>query len=859
MEKLMTNSPNGSDGYQCNDFLVEEQNDPVTVYFYSLIKKFIRLFSKPFPHQALISRKTLEGNWSDFKQAFPGTYRQARFIATWLDYESWWIVLGTLIVITTILFSLLYIFYSTVKCCIAPNKTKTTDRKRDYCKRHLLNILITIFVFIDVFAVSSLLISSQYAEYGADELPRRLGHCIDDLSYYKKETDQRIRNTLIDDFQELNDSLSTLIASGGEPIVQHVKKITGAHAMDSFLNISNEAQELLKLTTDHENELKIINDELLSLRSELSRLYRTSSNELYNCIHNDLEVSRKRCQEIVNELTDIDNITFHLRQDILSDETRKALNMLAESNIAEIFIAAVSDFKNGEIELNKKVQEKEQAIQTSIKEIQHDLLRIADALSTQIRQIKPELLHNLLKQYMGTNYHNIVQYTWYASLTLCAIFSLKALYFLFALCYGCFGRRPSDYRNDCCVRSTGSKLFVCGIWLAVILLPLIAALTASLLFIGANAYSLGCWPLDDPFSRPDMLSFSERLFDAWRSKQIEEDLSPLMNQLSLANVIRSCMRNETLYQIFAMDNKYHLYDLREYGKELYDHLESNIHEAFSDISLSRSIATFASPEQLTMLQQIFNITIESNIEQISQQIKDSVEQLEKIPRIISVIEDDHAIGNLPRYIQTIAEQWRTLQMKDVNRAVRNLASALKMLTELNDRLKRLTLPSVALTGKLQHAQALLSSNLNEYFRTAADQLVHEMEQQIGNYIQHVRIQMSTNVSSCVPLFNIVRRTRAALCQAFVDPFNGVWASMIISILCTIPLIVMGSAASSLYKKKHPYPKYIVNEPTNTDGQGASGTLVTDFYDARNKQRKLVYPNAYTMYFGYPPPYLRTRS
>lgn len=51
MEELAANIPDDSDGYQCNDFLIDEQNDPVTVYFYSLIKKFIRLFSKPFPHQ----------------------------------------------------------------------------------------------------------------------------------------------------------------------------------------------------------------------------------------------------------------------------------------------------------------------------------------------------------------------------------------------------------------------------------------------------------------------------------------------------------------------------------------------------------------------------------------------------------------------------------------------------------------------------------------------------------------------------------------------------------------------------------------------------------------------------------------
>ncbi|VDN92424.1 unnamed protein product [Brugia pahangi] len=792
MEKLVTNIPDDSNGYQCNNFLVEEQNDPVTVYFYSLVKKFIRLFSKPFPHQALISRKTLEGNWSDFKQSFPTTYRQ------WLDYESWWIVLSTLIVITTLLFSLLYIFYSAVRCCIASNKIKTTDRRCDYCKRHLLNIFIAVFVLIDVFAVSSLLISSQYAEYGADELPRRLSYCIDDLSFYKKETDQKIRNTLVDDFQKLNESLSSLIASGGKPIVQRVKKITGAHAMDSFLNISIEAQELLKRVADDGDKLKTLNDELFSLRNELTKLYRTSINEIYDCIHNDFEIIKRSCEEIGNELTDIDNFTLHLQQDILTSDMMNALNMLAESNIAEIFIEAISDFKNGEVELNKKIQEKEQAIQLSIKEIQHDLLRIADTLSMQIRQIKPELLHNILQQYMGVNYHNTVQYTWYASLTLCAIFSLKAFYFLFALCYGCFGRRPNDYRNDCCIRSTGSKLFI--------------------------------WP--------DMLSLSERIFDVWRSKQIEQNLSPLMNQLSLSNVIRSCMRNETLYHIFAMDNKYHLYDLRQYGKELYDRLELNIHDAFSDINLSKSIATFASPEQLITLQQIVNITIESNIPQISLQIKDNVEQFEKIPRLISLIEDGHANRNLPRSVQIIAEQWRTFQMKDVNPTLLNLANGLKMLIELDDQFGRIALPSVALSAKLQHAQALLSSNLNEFFRAAADQLVQEMQQQIEQYIEHVRIQMSTNVSSCIPLFNIVKRTRTVLCQAFVDPFNGIWASMIISILCTIPLVVMGSAASALYKKKHPYPKYIVNEPTNTDGQGASGTLVTDSYDIRGGQQKL---------------------
>lgn len=116
------------------------------------------------------------------------------------------------------------------------------------------------------------------------------------------------------------------------------------------------------------------------------------------------------------------------------------------------------------------------------------------------------------------------------------------------------------------------------------------------------------------------LQLGERMLDAWRSKQTAENLSPLLNQMSLSDIIRSCTRNETLYEIFAMDNKYHLYDLREYGRELYDRLEHNIEAAFSDMNISKPIAAFASPSQLLLLQRFFNVTIKTNIQQISFQV-----------------------------------------------------------------------------------------------------------------------------------------------------------------------------------------------------------------------------------------------
>ncbi|VDN32565.1 unnamed protein product [Gongylonema pulchrum] len=212
-------------------------------------------------------------------------------------------------------------------------------------------------------------------------------------------------------------------------------------------------------------------------------------------------------------------------------------------------------------------------------------------------------------------------------------------------------------------------------------------LTALLLFIGTNAYSLVCWPLDEPFSRPDILSLSERTLDAWRSKQVAEDLSPLINQISLTDTIRSCMQNETLYHMFSMDKKFHLYELRGYGRELYDRLAQNVQTAFSDVNISRPIAAFASPAQLLLLQRFFNFTVESNIQQIFSQIKNGLERLDKVSKVVSFTEELNDGGKLPRVVEIIAKQLHAIQVNSSLRCCRPVLRASSSYKGRNDSAK----------------------------------------------------------------------------------------------------------------------------------------------------------------------------
>jgi len=50
--------------------------------------------------------------------------------------------------------------------------------------------------------------------------------------------------------------------------------------------------------------------------------------------------------------------------------------------------------------------------------------------------------------------------SWVASLIVSGLFAFLSLAFLLGLCFGCCGRRPSEFEDDdCCVRSTGANFF----------------------------------------------------------------------------------------------------------------------------------------------------------------------------------------------------------------------------------------------------------------------------------------------------------------------------------------------------------------------------------------------------------------
>jgi len=76
-----------------------------------------------------------------------------------------------------------------------------------------------------------------------------------------------------------------------------------------------------------------------------------------------------------------------------------------------------------------------------------------------------------------------------------------------------------------------------------------------------------------------------------------------------------------------------------------------------------------------------------------------------------------------------------------------------------------------LVARLQHTNSMLSAqHLTEQMEEAARQVAGDMQGLVGAYAAHVNHSMSAEISSCAPLVDIARHSKAAVCDYALDPF-----------------------------------------------------------------------------------------
>ncbi|CAD6185085.1 unnamed protein product [Caenorhabditis auriculariae] len=772
--------------YKCGAFLRESRREATVLgTYYQFVDQFIAWISSPFPHQEILTKQALLGNWDEIQDSLETKYWQ------WIDWQRGWLLFSLGIVAFSIFFVFFYILYRICSyCCSSSMKKQTTDARYDACKRNILNFSAFLLIFFNAMVVTVLVISSMYAHHGLDQLPNRVNQCIDDLNLYKRDTDMRIRKLLIDDYQTLNLTITDQLSHAGHNVVDRVKRLTGANVIDVFLNVSNGAQDMKSTLGMVQSQVKELNDEGIRFESEFHRLRNTANEEIVKCVENEMEPMRSMCARAERLLENLSISKFKLQDELLSPETEEALQQILQANISRLLGESNRQFENMETAIQSEIDKKTHAAQNMLKQIGDDLFVVAETISTQLRQINFDLLYNgvsrmtELKKQTPFKYF---EYSWIGSVTIASLIILLSLLFLIGVLCGVCGRRPSYYNDDCCVRTTGGKFYSCGIWLAVLLFVFLALGTAILAFAVGNVSSLVCQPLRDPLNRPDIMSLSERYVEIWREKhRPSNDIQAILDQRSPADIIRACQRNETLYHIFEFDKKYHLNQLKDFEKESYAQLENFLKISMIELPEIRPLDVIISKSEMEDLEKLAKMNVSKVSHVALDTIKKAIDELDLVTKTREFEEslDDNA--GRPKAVSLVLEQIQEIDTQFAKPLRNRLESLYKNITHLDERLTELQVPVSSLLVKLQHAQALLSESVKEHFKRAAKEELDFMVGHIDHYIFHVRDQMQNEVSSCEPLAQIAKHSTSALCTYTVDTFNGTWMCLLIFLIVEPP-------------------------------------------------------------------------
>jgi len=796
-----------TESYKCGVFLQNSVNDEAMHYYYGWINYFIRLLSKPFPHQDLLSQQALSGDQQSWKDSFVHKY------PLWLQHEQWWIVLALSCIITSVLFTIGYVLYRCcVKCCRRGRKPRTTDKEYDGCKRVLFNFLIGVLIILNVFSAVALFISTQYNEIGIEQFPTRINNCIDDLNVYKRDTDLRIRKLLIEDVQQLNDSLSTQIRDAGHAVVMKIKSASGASIIDNILQKYSKAKLAYGSLEKIRQEISKAKEMLTRYPSELNKLKTSVVPDLERCIEDNIDPKRTFCMKSLELFNSIEAVPLDLDFELISQENDAALNTIMNMDVIKIFETAEQTFHQLEDEIRKRVDEKAAGSLDAIKQLGDKLFNTAAEISTQIRQVNFDVLYepmSRLREEQST-YQKYAKYSWYASLVIAGVFAFVALTFLFGLFYGCCGRRPTYYNDDCCVRSTGSRFYQCGIWLSLCLLTELAVVATILMVIGANITNIVCHPLEDPLSRPDMLSLAERMVDLYGKNSYRNDFDVFNDNRTLTDIIRGCNRNDTFYQIFGLDSKYKLSKLKDVYHDQFTEAIDEIKDLINVIvSVNRN---FQLEVDVKSLAGAPSVNVSKINPRILKHLQEQINAIDLDPRLNGFTEQTKS-AQMPGEVTSALNSLDEFQRDTTQPLSHTLDEILQDMVQLNDHFSFGTFSPSEAVPALQHARALLEVDFKGQMEVAAQEVVASLADELTDYIHHVESSVTTDVTSCAPVKDILRNSRAALCSHTIYPLNGVWMSMLISVLLLIPIIMLSTSLLKLYNQMHAFPKYTVHEPS----------------------------------------------
>lgn len=719
-------------------------------------------------------------------------------------------------------------------CCRCAGKcgarTRPFDKRFDTCRRHFFAFLLSSLTVVIMFGVVCAIVTNEYMEEGAQNLPKNVRTSLRDTKLYLNNTKKEVNTLLITNFAELDVVLSKLLHKSGEIVKDKLGEISKAAVVANLTTIVQGLKNIRADLGNIDSLTKSLQKHAKALEIALNNVREQLMERLTICRH------EAACIEFLSNYN-ITALTLESNFTQLPDVTLSLHNVsgLLANDIETEVIKGRDQFDHIKLNIQRSVDRTIPDIAREIAKAGKILQRNADNVTQVLDNIESMIDKNSYRpiDQAESIFRQYAHYRYYLGLGV----SLVLVSVLFSLGIGLLcgycGRRPDlMYSEDCCDKGTAARFLMMAVWIMFLSFTALVAVTLGYMVSGSVADRVVCNGLRNPHNSTTF-AVLDQLVDL-------SSLYPSSNkQLNLSTIIRECEKNASVYKVLGIESD----SMSEYAAQF--NMPERVRQLADSIVLTSDIvivtpeaerqlkALAASPLNtidLSVYTSVLNDRITSiHLLQLAAALNETAARLPPSQQNVK-----HELETQAMYLEVHQERQVGLMVR-LSRDLHDNATALSHHLRFNHSSLSDAVDSLLLD--LRQAQSMLNSQGPAIVRAIAEEFGKEFGLHIQSYLNRVEKEAEANIGKCWPIALIYNATVVSTCNNILDPFNGFWFSVGCVTLLFIPAIILSVKLSTLYQKSEPYPGALVEAEYLYDAYAERGDNVPLQNVAGKKKKK----------------------
>lgn len=673
------------------------------------------------------------------------------------------------------------------------------EKQYDPCKRISCGLVLSILVILVIFGIVCAFVTNQYMKENVNVLPTSLNNGLDDIALYQNNTKIEVHNLLVSNFQQLENTLDSILDRCGYIVQMHLADVSKALAVENLTNI---VSGLGAVRMDLNGIVQ--NTQLLQkLAGDLEHTLNASRQKLRHLLSICIKDEGDFCPEIL-KMFDIDNLRVKPDFGMLPDVTEVAreISRLIKENIETEVRKGKESLDGISDHIQNAVNNTIPQIKRLVRDVGADLEKNSQRISINIDQeveLQPARDYVVVLREYVDSYASI---RYYASVAMCSVILLITLLFTVGLFCGFCGRKPNYvYGNESCTKGTGARLIFIAVYLLFLSYFFLMLLTTALFLVGGISTRIICDPIvNDPNSSEvlKLIEVAAKAYDVYPKRH--------RHTFSIAETLHRCHNNESVYAVLNLESEVNIDAVTNYRQRF--RMKDKIKELTDKISITPGITILTSQAKQHLLQladsRISDINFTAYADVLNREIVD-VNFPQLLSALNSTIASLQAVHlDLSRELLTEVLLLEGMQNKILIPIHDNMEKLRKNLRNLQQDI-RFNKSSFRegiqdLIFQAEKAQHFIQNQGRSEVINLAHKLADNFTSYLDDYANRVNFQVKEEIGKCWPVSKAVNASIMSVCHGVIDPLNGFWASMGWCLLLFIPCIFLAVRLSSLYQK-----------------------------------------------------------